>query len=225
MSSSPTVLDQVVIPLIRGKTVLDVGCGYGRWASLIHSNYWEAGLSKPPIVDGLDAFLPNVRFCSKMHCYRKVWLQKMPSEIKGKWDVVLAAEVLEHIPQRDVEKTLDVLESAAKKRVIISTPNWPAYRSGSETKVGYNKYEAHLSYVSRRYLKKRGYKVIGVGFANPNFWLFRLLRVFIGSKKSGKTQKDGETKINKRRAFDSLPILFPSLGYAIVAYKDITERR
>ena len=222
MSSSPTLLDQVIIPLINGKTVLDVGCGYGRWACLMHSNYWESGLAKPPIVDGFDAFLPNVNFCSKMYCYHNVWHQKLPSEIKGKWDVVLAAEILEHIPQKDVEQTLDILEKAAKKRVIVSTPNWPAYRSGSETKFGYNKYEAHLSYVSRKYLKKRGYKIVSVGFANPNFWLIKILRFILGNNK--KTNKSSsESRLSKRRAFDLIPMLFPSLGHTIIAYKDINE--
>jgi hypothetical protein len=38
------------------ETVLDVACGYGRWGCLIRSNFWEAGLSRPPDVDGMDAF-------------------------------------------------------------------------------------------------------------------------------------------------------------------------
>ena len=72
MSSSPTFLDPVIIPLIVGETVLDVACGYGRWGNLIQSNFWEAGLNKPPEVDGFDGFLPNVEFCSNKNCYRKV---------------------------------------------------------------------------------------------------------------------------------------------------------
>ena len=48
MSSSPSYLDPIILPLIIGESVLDVGCGYGRWGNLIQSNFWEAGLSSPP---------------------------------------------------------------------------------------------------------------------------------------------------------------------------------
>ena len=55
MGPSPTALDSVVIPLLRGNLVLDAGCGVGRWGKLVRSNYWEAGLKSAPIVDGFDA--------------------------------------------------------------------------------------------------------------------------------------------------------------------------
>jgi SAM-dependent methyltransferase len=222
MSSSQTLLDQIIIPLISGKSVLDAGCGYGRWASLIHSNFWEAGMKKPPVVDGFDAFLPNVNFCSKTSFYRKVWQQKLPSEIKGKWDTVLAVEIIEHIPQRDVSKTLDALEKAAKKRVIISTPNFPAYREGSNTKLGFNKYEAHLSHMPARFLKKRGYKILSVGMVNPDLWLVKLLKLFMKKSKRKKSVQ-GENSISKIRAFDLIPLIFSKLGHTLIAYKDVGE--
>jgi 2-polyprenyl-3-methyl-5-hydroxy-6-metoxy-1,4-benzoquinol methylase len=122
MSSSPTYLDPVIIPLILGDTVLDVGCGYGRWGNLIQSNFWEAGLKKVPLIDGIDAFEPNVEFCSKHHCYRNVWHQILPSPLLEQWDTVLACEIIEHIEQEKVEKVINDLEKAARKRVIFSTP-------------------------------------------------------------------------------------------------------
>jgi 2-polyprenyl-3-methyl-5-hydroxy-6-metoxy-1,4-benzoquinol methylase len=148
MGSSPTFLDPIIIPLITGETVLDVACGYGRWCHLIQSNYWEAGLEQPPVIDGLDAFQANVDYCKQQNCYHQIWQQKLPSPLNGRWNTVLACEMIEHIEQERVEEVVDILESVANKRIIFSTPNWPAFRPGEDTIVGYNDYEAHLSYVS-----------------------------------------------------------------------------
>jgi hypothetical protein len=75
LSSSPSYLDPIVLPLIVGTTVLDVGFGYGRRRHLIQSNLWEAGTPEPPVTDGFDAFQPNVEFCRSGNCYRRVKAQ------------------------------------------------------------------------------------------------------------------------------------------------------
>lgn len=206
MSSSATFLDPVVIPLITGTSVLDVGCGYGRWGALIRSNFWEAGLDAPPAVDGLDAFPPNVGLCESSGNYRRVWLQQLPGTLDGHWDTVLASEVVEHVQQAEVSGLLDTLEHAAHRRVIITTPNFPYYRGGGDTIVGFNEFEAHHAFVSQRYLRQRGYRLLGAGFCNPRSFLFRGMR---------------KLRIPGRRGLDSLPLAFPSLGHTTVAWKDV----
>ena len=206
MSSSPSYLDPIVLPLIVGDTVLDVACGYGRWGHLIQSNFWEAGLSRPPQIDGFDAFQNNVDLCSKQTCYRKVWLQKLPEQLLGQWDTVLACEIIEHIPQVQVEQVMDILERAARRRIVFSTPNWPYYRGGGDTIVGFNDFEAHLSYVSREVFRKRGYKLIGAGFGNP---------VNIPSRIAVRLSR------RAKDVLQSISRIFPSLGESIVAYKDV----
>ncbi|GAA6621796.1 class I SAM-dependent methyltransferase [Scytonema sp. NUACC26] len=207
MSSSPLYLDSIVVPLITGDTVLDVGCGLGRWGNLIQSNYWEAQLNKPPLVDGVDAFQANVEYCSLQKCYRTVWHQVMPSPLEDKWDTVLACEIIEHIEQEKVESFLNILEKAANKRVIISTPNYPCFREGSETIVGFNDFEAHLSYVSSRDdFRRRGYKLVGGGLRKWTKYPGLFVEQLIAPWKLG---------------FESISKLIPFLADSIVAYKDL----
>ena len=192
----------MVLPFICGETVLDVGCGYGRWCALIQSNFWEAGLQIPPVVDGLDAYAANVEFCRDRGYYRRVWQQQLPSRLEGEWDTVLACEILEHLRQEDVERVVESLESVARQRVIFSTPNFPDFRGGGETMVGFNAFEAHHSYVPREFFRRRGYRVLGAGFGNaPN----RLVR--------------GLTRLGFASSLHSTTRLLPWFADAIVAVK------
>ena len=204
MSSSWSYLDPVIIPLILGETVLDVGCGMGRWGSLIETNYWEARLTGAPAVDGCDAYAPNVEHCRSRGAYRRVWEQTLPSALDGSWDTVLACELIEHIPDEHVAETLDALESAAYKRVIVSTPNSPAFRAGHETPLGFNDHEAHVSYVPRSVFTDRGYKVYGAGFGQYDS------RLALRAK-----------KWRIRKSLDSLPYHLPRIAETIVAVKYI----
>ncbi len=204
MSSSWSYLDPVILPLIAGESVLDVGCGMGRWGALIETNYWEARLNSAPAVDGCDAFEPNVEHCRERGAYRRVWVQKLPSPLDGRWDTVLACELIEHIPQVRVAETLDLLEGAAAKRVIVSTPNSPLYRGGSDTPFGFNELEAHVSYVPAELLKRRGYRIYGAGFGRYNSRL--ALRA---------------ARWRLRRSLVSLPYRIPAIAETIVAVKDL----
>jgi 2-polyprenyl-3-methyl-5-hydroxy-6-metoxy-1,4-benzoquinol methylase len=204
VSSSWSYLDPVIVPLIVGETVLDVGCGMGRWGALIETNYWEAGLPAAPAVDGCDAFAPNVEHCRRRGAYRRVWEQAMPSKLDEMWDTVLACELIEHVPQDQVRKTLDLLEAAARSRVIVSTPNSPCFRGGHDTPLGFNRREAHVSYVPRSVFTERGYKVYGAGFGQYNS------RLALAAK-----------GWRIRRSLNSLPYRFPRIAETIVAVKDV----
>jgi 2-polyprenyl-3-methyl-5-hydroxy-6-metoxy-1,4-benzoquinol methylase len=203
VSSSWSYLDPVVLPLLLGETVLDAGCGLGRWGALIESNYWEAGLPVAPAVDGFDAFEANVEHCRRRGAYRRVWQQTLPSELDGTWDTVLAVEIVEHLAQDSVEEVLDTLERAARRRIVLSTPNSLLLRSGADTPVGFNRYEAHLSHTPRQVFERRGYRVRGVGFGRYNSRLARTAKRF-----------------GVRRSLTSLPRRLPAIAETVVAVKD-----
>jgi SAM-dependent methyltransferase len=190
--------------LLLGTTVLDVGCGYGRWCHLIQSNYWEAGLAEPPSVDGLDAFEGNVERCRAAGCYRSVWQHMLPDRLDGEWDTVIACEVIEHIAEADVGAVLDELERVARRRVIVTTPNSAEFRGGADTLAGYNDFEAHLSFVPADVFRKRGYRIRGAGWGNPRSRIVR-----------------AGQRLRLAPTLHSVPRAFPSLGATIVATKDI----
>ena len=198
----------MVLPLLVGETVLDAGCGLGRWGALIRSNYWEAGLVRPPAVDGFDAFRPNVELCGASGAYRSVWQQQLPSPLEGRWDTVLACELIEHLEQDAVEEAVEILEGAARLRVVFTTPNGPAFRGGGETIVGYNEFEAHRSHVRRSFFRGRGYELRGAGFGSPGGRLAPHLKRLLGSQ-----------------TLTSLSFPLPALGESIVAYKDLAGSR
>jgi len=203
VSSSWSYLDPIVLSLLVGETVLDAGCGLGRWGSLIETNYWEAKLQEPPAVDGFDAFEPNVTRCRDRGAYRRVWQQTMPSPLDGSWDTVLVCEMIEHLEQADVEPTLDALEAAAHRRIVVTTPNSPLLREGLDTSVGHNPYEAHKSYFPASALRRRGYRLRGAGFGRYNS------RLAITAKRVG-----------LRSSLTSLPRRLPAIAETIVAVKD-----
>jgi 2-polyprenyl-3-methyl-5-hydroxy-6-metoxy-1,4-benzoquinol methylase len=206
MSSSPSFLDFTILPLIRGDSVLDIGCGYGRWGNLIRSNYWEAGLQAPPPVDGVDAFAPNVELCQQLPSYRKVWHANLVEDrLEGSWDTVLACEIVEHIPQDHVERLIADLERVARKRVIISTPNFPDFRGGLDSIVGFNDFEAHVSHLPRRWFRERGYRAWAVGIGQRNNFPSRVINKLLPSA---------------RLALVGLPRWLPFFGTQLVAYKD-----
>ena len=187
--------------------MLDVGCGYGRWCHLIRSNYWEAeARPQPPAVDGFDAFQANVDFCRAANCYRRVWQQELPSPLEGFWDTVLAVEVIEHVAA--FEEVVELLEEVAAKRIIFTTPNWPFFREGHGTMLGFNEFEAHLSYVPGEFFEHRGYELRGAGWGRPTSRFVKATKRRLGEK---------------AQLFSGLPRVFPSLGETLVAFKDLSR--
>jgi SAM-dependent methyltransferase len=214
MSSSPSFLDPVVLPLVRGSTILDVACGFGRWGCLLRTNFFEWGLSDPPVVDAVDAFAPNVEYVKRLNVYRNVWQAVLPCPLpRDTYTTILASEVLEHLPESALDQTFNELEAAALERVIVTTPNWEYLRGGSTSFLGSNEFDHHLSFVSPRSLRRRGYQIYGAGFGNPRTWSLKLVCVTLRA-----------LGVRDFSLFASLTKRFHSLAHTIVATKDCRKK-
>ncbi|GEM_PF-1532522 len=209
MSSSPSFLDPVLLPLLKGKEILDVASGFGRWGCLMATNYFEWGLDNPPQVDAIDGCLDNVKRCQNLGVYRNVTHGMLPLDLGiKKYDTVLASEIIEHLPESSVDEFFCQIEKVARQRVIISTPNWPNFRQGHSE----NSLEAHLCYVSQKALRKRHYQILGAGFGNPRS---------IPCKIIWRLHKISGNRIINFEKFESLSRIFPDMAHTTVAFKDL----
>ncbi len=183
MSSSPALLDPVILPLVQGPRILDVACGLGKWGYLCMTNYWETFApqrDRVPEVVGIDGFFPNVQMAIRNGCYRTVihgLLPLLPFEDQS-FDSVLLIEIIEHLEEGKDLQLIQEAKRVARHRVILSTPNFPTSRPGHKTLTGYNELEAHVSFLHRRTLKRLGFKLYGAGLRRgPSNWLRILYRL------------------------------------------------
>jgi hypothetical protein len=147
------------------------------------TNYWETHgtpAEGAPETVGMDAFLPNVRMAERSGGYQSVvhgFFPPLPFADQS-FDSVLLLEIVEHLEER---KALDLIQEAkrvARCRVLLSTPNFPTLRPGHQTLTGFNDLEAHVSHLSRKHLRRLGFRLYGAGLRRgPRDWrrvLYRL---------------------------------------------------
>ena len=167
MGYSPLDLDPVVLPLVAGKTVLDLGCGYGHWGHLLRTHYFSDDPAKAARITGVDIHEGNVAFCRRTGTYDELgcadaldFLARQPA---AAFDTIIATELIEHLPKPSGEKLLAEVVRVAAKVAILSTPNWEYLRPGAMTMTGFNEHEHHVSAWRPAEFRRRGFTVRGVG--------------------------------------------------------------
>ena len=158
--SSDFRLDSIIIQCIGSlddQEFLDVGCGQGKWGYTIKLGW--SGIPKYSV--GLDVWRQHLEFDKHHKIYDDVVLAdaRFLPFIGRSFGVVCACEFLLHVRKSDGSRVLEEVERVSKKSIVISVPN-------KDMKVPLdpkNPFEKDLSGWSAKDLRKRGYKVRGVG--------------------------------------------------------------
>lgn len=144
-----------LIPSCKDKNVLDCGCGKGLWGYMIRCLKGEGHII------GIDLEIEFLKFVKKFRIYDDLILcdiRRMP--FREKFDIVIAMQVIEHLPKHDGIKFLEEVKQLAKERIIVTTPN--GFYGPTRAFEGF-KTQAHLSGWTAGELRKLGFHVRGFG--------------------------------------------------------------
>jgi ubiquinone/menaquinone biosynthesis C-methylase UbiE len=129
--------------------VLDVACGCGSWYPALPLDCeWV----------GVDVWLPYL--CEQRFQARNLihgtatHLPLRPCS----FDIVLCAEVLEHLSRQDGFRMLEEGKRVARRAVIVTTPTDPLVRH-SQDEINENPHERHVTFTSSKRLVGLGFKV------------------------------------------------------------------
>ncbi|MEM4468897.1 MAG: class I SAM-dependent methyltransferase [Candidatus Nezhaarchaeales archaeon] len=176
MSISETFYDfcGLILHLVKGHSIADLGCGLGVWGYAIRCRLRNA------LLIGIDISLEALKFIKRYHVYDGLLLASCPFiPLRDKSvDTVFCIDVIEHLSKSQGLKLLRNMEKLAKKRIIVTVPTPRIVHQSPE----------HISVWRAEEFKAYGYKVIGVRFRYHTLthpikymliWLFELLGHFI----------------------------------------------
>lgn len=140
-------------------TVLDLGCGEGDFTEAVSTGKnWK--------ITGVELYPLSIKKARERRIYQAIIksdITKLPKTLK-KYDVVLASQVIEHLPKKKGEIFIKQIEKFAKKRIVITTPvgfvPFHQIEKGSQDK---NPLQKHLSGWSIEEMEQKGFKVYGQG--------------------------------------------------------------
>lgn len=133
-------------------SILDVGCGSDSPIKFYNGKYKTTGI---------DGYKPSIELSRKKkihNSYKYGDIRKLDKLTqKDSFDAAIALDVIEHLNKSDGYKLLKNMERAAKKRVILVTPNGFIPQHNKE-----NNLQKHRSGWSVKDFEKIGYTVEGI---------------------------------------------------------------
>jgi len=153
---SEVVLEFIPSDLNR-MLVLDVGCAKGYLGYQIRTKK-----SGNPTVLGLDLWVPYIKEVRSFHAdYVRIYDDLIMADarympFRGQvFNLLIASELLEHLPREDGFRLLKEMERISKDRIITSTPS----RFFEQEQLDNNPYQRHVSRWKEEDFVKSGYEV------------------------------------------------------------------
>jgi SAM-dependent methyltransferase len=157
----------------EGKTIIDLGCGFGTWGHTIRSMVIQGG-NRAYIV-GCDIFRPFLVRNKKYNAYDDLVLcdaRYLPFQPKSA-DIVLSFEMIEHMNKTSGIAFLISLDHLSKDRIVLSTPcGFLEQHDISETL-----FEEHKSFWSDKDFAENGFQVRKYGLGLNMELAFRSFNV------------------------------------------------
>ncbi|MEM2507607.1 MAG: class I SAM-dependent methyltransferase [Nitrososphaeria archaeon] len=146
---SSVLLDPFIIDMLfdEGKSILDVGCGKGKWGYLVRTSCKPCNL-----IIGVDIDREHLEYVKKHKIYDIILCDARRLPLKSAtFDIVLAIDVIELLDRKGAYYLIAECERVAREKIVIATPN----RS---------RLNIHTKWTAKD-LKKWGFIVRGVGFS------------------------------------------------------------
>ncbi|MFY1826757.1 class I SAM-dependent methyltransferase [Myxococcus fulvus] len=183
-------------------SVLDIGCGSG--SPLKHISH---EFSRTVGVDGYTASIERSRAAGIHQEYHQLDLLQVGQHFAPKsFDAVIALDVIEHFDKPEGYQLLEMMESLARKRVVIFTPNGFLPQDEWDNNV----HQVHRSGWEVYDFELRGYRVTGMSGLKPlrgDFALPRIRPARLGSRLSILTEP--------------LATRVPQLAFQLLAVRDM----
>ncbi len=152
-SSSHSVITPILTEIMRARptSVLDVGSGFGKWGHLIreYTDVW-AGRFDPKDwqvrIDGIEIFEPYVIPAVRGFYDEMIYgdLRDVITDL-ARYEVILAVDVIEHLPKVDAIGAIMMLSALASKVAIFSIPLGDRWLGANQSAAEVNPAERHLS--------------------------------------------------------------------------------
>jgi hypothetical protein len=147
-----TYMNDLAAALKDCDSVLDIGCGPSSQLGSLDRRLYSVGI---------DAFAPNIEKSRQANIHNEARVMEALDIEKNfspnSFDCVMAIEIIEHLSKEDGLKLLSMMESIARKKVIIFTPNGFVPQNA----YGGNTWQIHKSGWTPKEMKKLGYRVTG----------------------------------------------------------------